>query len=238
MKILPAIDILNGRCVRLTRGDYTKSKTYATDPLEVARLFEEAGLRHLHLVDLDGAREKHVVNHESLKRISEGTNLHIEFGGGIKSDRDLDIAFENGANEVICGSIAAKDPDTFLGWLERYGPEKIILGADAKEGKIAVDGWQNSTDLEVLTYIRDYVSKGIQKVICTDIAKDGMLEGPAYQLYRDLLNQIPELHLIASGGIRSTVEVERLREMGCQGAIIGKAIYEGKVKLNELATLC
>lgn len=238
MRIIPAIDLIDGKCVRLTKGDYAQKKIYNEDPLEVAKGFEGAGIQYLHLVDLDGARAKHIVNWRVLEKIAGKTSLKIDFGGGLKSDEDLRIAFESGASQVTGGSIAAKDEAMFLYWLEQHGPEKIILGADAKAGKIAVSGWEEVTELDVFTFIQAFRQKGIQYVICTDIDKDGMLEGPAMGLYRDILSENEDLKLIASGGVTSLDEIHQLREIGCDGAIIGKAIYEGRISLLDLEKIC
>ncbi len=238
MRIIPAIDIIGGKCVRLTKGDYDTQKVYYPDPLDAARAFEDHGIRYLHLVDLDGARSSHIVNYQVLERISAKTNLQIDFGGGLKSDDDLRIAFESGARQVTGGSIAVKEPSRFLDWLKIYGPERIILGADARDGKIAVSGWQEGSEQELTPFIRSFLQEGVRLVICTDIARDGMLQGPATPLYssliRDLQGENMDLCLIASGGIRSIEDLERLRETGCEGAIIGKAIYEGSIDLMEL----
>lgn len=237
MRIIPAIDIIEGRCVRLTQGDYAKKKIYNEDPLEVAKSFEDAGLKYLHLVDLDGAKAKHVVNYKTLEKIAGKTALQIDFGGGIKSQKDLQIAFECGAHQVTVGSSAVTDKTSFLEWLKRYGSEKIILGADVKEEKISISGWQENTPLEVTQFIKGYQKEGVKNVVCTDIAKDGMLEGPALQLYEKILEKCPDIQLIASGGVSSLNDIEQLRKLNMDGVIIGKAIYEGKIKLRELQFL-
>ncbi len=234
MRIIPAIDIIDGKCVRLSKGDYNTKKIYNEDPLEVAQQFEGAGIQHLHLVDLDGARSKHIVNYKVLERIATKTKLSIDFGGGLKSDEDLRIAFESGAAQITGGSIAVSDPDTFLSWLTAYGPERIILGADAREGKIAVSGWEKESDQELVPFIQDYLEKGIRYVISTDIEKDGMLEGPSTELYAALISELPDIRLIASGGISDFKELPKLAEIGCEGVIIGKAIYENKISLRQL----
>jgi phosphoribosylformimino-5-aminoimidazole carboxamide ribotide isomerase len=232
--IIPAIDILSGKCVRLSQGDYARSTVYNADPVEVALMFEDAGITRLHLVDLDGAREKHIVNYEVLERIALKTKLTIDFGGGLKSGEDLRIAFECGAAMVTGGSIAVREPETFLGWLQHYGPEKILLGADAREGKIAISGWQDTSDTDIIPFITWWVEQGIHTVISTDIARDGMLTGPATDLYREILSHLPGVALIASGGISSMEEIFLLAETGLQGVITGKAIYEGKISLREI----
>lgn len=237
MRIIPAIDIIDGKCVRLTKGDYNTKKIYNEDPLEVAKQFEDSGIEFLHLVDLDGAKSKHIVNCKTLEKIASKTNLKIDFGGGLKSDNDLRIAFASGANQITGGSIAAKDPETFKSWLDTYGNERIILGADCNDRKIATNGWLDSSDKEVLQFISDYQQEGIQQVICTDISKDGMLEGPSLELYKEIINKT-NVNLIASGGVSSIKDLEQLSEIGCEGAIVGKAIYEGNIELNELQKLC
>lgn len=232
--IIPAIDLIDAKCVRLSQGDYNQKTVYNENPLEVAKMFEDAGITRLHLVDLDGAKAQHIVNYKVLESIASKTNLVIDFGGGLKSDDDLRIAFESGAQMVTGGSIAVKDRDTFLNWIETYGAEKIILGADAKDKKIAVSGWQEVSELPILDFIESYTSKGIQKVISTDIARDGMLSGPSIELYREILEQFPKLELIASGGIASMKDIVELDEMGVPGVITGKAIYENKISLKEI----
>ena len=232
--IIPAIDLIDAKCVRLSQGDYNQKTVYNENPLEVAKMFEDAGISRLHLVDLDGAKAKHIVNHKVLETIATKTNLVIDFGGGLKSDEDLRIAFESGAQMVTGGSIAVKDRETFLGWIEKYGAEKIILGADAKDKKIAVSGWQEVSELPILEFIDGYTQKGIQKVISTDIARDGMLSGPSIELYKEILDQFPKLELIASGGIASMKDIIELDEMGVPGVITGKAIYENKISLEEI----
>jgi len=238
MRIIPAIDIIEGKCVRLSKGDYSTSKIYNENPLEVAKEFEAHGIKYLHLVDLDGAKSKHIVNHKVLEQIASKTSLKIDFGGGLKSDKDLKIAFECGAEQVTGGSIAVKDPEVFKTWLGKYGSEKIILGADANNEKVAINGWQEESQEELIPFIQNYISKGVEYVICTDISKDGMLEGPAFDLYKKILEETQEsaksLKLIASGGISNFAELLRLEEIGCEGTIIGKAIYEGRISIKQL----
>jgi phosphoribosylformimino-5-aminoimidazole carboxamide ribotide isomerase len=234
IEIIPAIDLIDGKCVRLSQGDYNQKTVYNENPLEVAKMFEAAGIRRLHLVDLDGAKAKHIVNHKILKEISTKTNLIIDFGGGLKSDEDLEIAFNSGAAMVTGGSIAVKERDTFLKWLEKYGSEKIILGADAKDGNIAVSGWLETTELPVIEFISDYFKKGVLKVISTDISRDGMLSGPAFELYSEIMKTLPKVEIIASGGIASMDDILRLNEMGVPGVITGKAIYENRITLKEI----
>jgi phosphoribosylformimino-5-aminoimidazole carboxamide ribotide isomerase len=236
MRIIPAIDIINGQCVRLTKGDYSTKKVYNENPLEVAKTFEDIGIKHLHVVDLDGAKAHHIINHKILETIATKTRLKVDFGGGLKSDEDLKIAFESGANQITGGSIAVKNPSQFLNWLETYGSDKIILGADCLDQKIAIQGWQEESDKEVLEFIKDYVTKGISYVICTDIAKDGMLQGPSFDLYETILNTVIPVKLIASGGISNFDELPKLADLGCEGVIIGKAIYEGNIALKQLET--
>jgi len=232
--IIPAIDLIDAKCVRLSQGDYSQKTVYNENPLEVAKMFEDAGIRRLHLVDLDGAKAKHIVNHKVLEDIASKTRLVIDFGGGLKSDDDLRIAFECGASMVTGGSIAVKDRNTFLHWIETYGAEKIILGADAKDKMIAVSGWQEVSELSILDFIESYRSKGIQKVISTDIARDGMLTGPSIDLYKEIMDKFPTIELIASGGIATMNDIYELDEMGVPGVITGKAIYEGRIKLEEI----
>ena len=236
IEIIPAIDIIEGKCVRLSQGDYAQKKVYNENPLEVAKEFESAGIRRLHLVDLDGAKAKHIVNYKVLESIATHTDLIIDFGGGLKSDEDLRIAFESGAKMVTGGSIAVKEPDTFLSWLDKFGAERIILGADVKEEKIAVGGWIESTTLDLLPFVKGFVERGIDKVICTDISKDGMLKGPSIDLYKRMLAEIPSLYLIASGGVSSMKDIEELNEANVPAVITGKAIYEGRIKMEEIAS--
>lgn len=233
IELIPAIDIIEGKCVRLTQGDYARKKEYG-DPLEMALLFEDHGIRRLHLVDLDGAREQRVVNYKILEQIASKTSLLIDAGGGLRSDEDLRIVFESGASMITGGSIAVKQRELFLSWLATYGAERIILGADYRAGKVAVSGWNEATALELVDFISDYRSNGIKKVICTDIDKDGMLEGPSLETYRALKALDRELYLIASGGISSMKDIELLEEEGIEGVIFGKAVYEGKITLKTI----
>ncbi|NQU81935.1 MAG: 1-(5-phosphoribosyl)-5-[(5-phosphoribosylamino)methylideneamino]imidazole-4-carboxamide isomerase [Bacteroidetes bacterium] len=234
MKIIPAIDIIGGKCVRLEQGDYSKKKIYSENPLEIAKQFEDNGIRNLHLVDLDGAKSGKIVNWKVLNQIASKTNLKIDFGGGIKSYNDLIIAFENGANQITAGSIAVKDKQQVLSWINKYGNEKIILGADVKSENIAINGWKVNTNLNVFNYISDYHKNGIMNVICTDISKDGMLKGTSVDLYKKILKKIPDIKLIASGGVTNISELDLLIDINVDGVIIGKAIYENKIKLQEL----
>lgn len=237
MRIIPAIDLINGKCVRLTKGDYNTQKIYNENPLEVAKYFEDNGIRYLHLVDLDGAKSNQIINHKVLYEIASKTNLTIDFGGGLKSRKDLEIAFENGARQVTGGSIAAKNPTEFLSWLNEFGNDKIILGADCLNRKIATHGWLETSELDVIDYISNYVSKGISAVICTDIAKDGMLQGTSTELYSAILENT-KVNLIASGGVTTIADLEELKTLGCEGTIVGKALYEGAIKIENLRELC
>ncbi|EJG02379.1 1-(5-phosphoribosyl)-5-[(5-phosphoribosylamino)methylideneamino]imidazole-4-carboxamide isomerase [Flavobacterium sp. F52] len=234
MRIIPAIDIIDGKCVRLSKGDYDTKIIYNENPLEVAKSFEAHGIEYLHLVDLDGAKSSKIVNYKILEQIATQTSLKIDFGGGLKSDDDLRIAFESGANQITGGSIAVKNRTIFEKWISQYGTEKIILGADAKDEKIAVSGWLEESNEDLIPFIQDYQSKGIQYVICTDIAKDGMLQGPSFDLYKKILAEGEGVKLIASGGISTFEELPKLAELGCEGTIIGKAIYEGRITLKQL----
>ncbi|GMN05277.1 1-(5-phosphoribosyl)-5-[(5-phosphoribosylamino) me thylideneamino]imidazole-4-carboxamide isomerase [Croceitalea sp. MTPC5] len=251
MRILPAIDIIEGKCVRLSKGDYGTKKIYNENPLEVAKSFEDHGIEYLHLVDLDGAKSKHIVNYKALEQIASKTNLKIDFGGGLKSDDDLRIAFESGANQITGGSIAVKDRPTFLRWLNVYGADKIVLGADALDEKVAVSGWQEESNEKLIPFVKEYQKIGVKYVICTDISKDGMLQGPSFKLYEKLLKETRihktsitgagvedfeevGINLIASGGISDYDELPKLRQLGCEGVIIGKAIYENKISLKQL----
>ena len=237
MRIIPAIDIIEGKCVRLTKGDYNTKKIYNENPLEVAKKFEDNGIQYLHLVDLDGAKSKHIVNHNILESIATKTNLKVDFGGGLKTDDDLRIAFESGASQVTGGSIAVNKPDVFLKWLKAYGSEKIILGADCKDRKIATNGWLATSKIDVVDFISKFEESYIKYVICTDISKDGMLQGTSNALYKEILRKT-DVKLIASGGVSSVSDLVELKAMGCEGAILGKAIYEGNITFKELQELC
>ncbi len=237
LTIIPAIDLIDGKCVRLSKGDYAQKKVYNENPLEIAQEFEDHGIKRLHLVDLDGAKEKHVVNWKVLDQIAGKTSLEIDFGGGIKSNEDLKIVFENGASMATVGSVAAKDPELFFDWLNQFGPEKLILGADVNDKKIAVAGWLEVTDINLIDFLDDYTKKGVTKVLCTDISKDGMLEGTSLGLYEELMQHYPDMYLIASGGVTQIDELHRLAELNVPAAIIGKAIYEGKITLKDIEKL-
>lgn len=234
MQIIPAIDIIDGKCVRLTQGDFKQAKTYHVDPVEVAKKFEDAGLKRLHLVDLDGARSGKVVNAEVLRKIVAQTKLVVDFGGGIQSDEDIEQVFSSGAYQITGGSIAVKAPDIFERWLKKYGKDRIILGADVKNKTIAISGWQESSELELFEFLKNYIAKGIQYVICTDVSKDGLLKGPAINLYQQIAEAFPDIKLIASGGVSSIYDLEQLKENKIYGVIIGKAIYEKKIHLADL----
>jgi len=242
MRIIPAIDIIEGKCVRLTKGDYNTKKVYSENPVETAKQFEASGIEYLHIVDLDGAKASHIINYRVLEQIASNTNLKIDFGGGLKTNEDLHVAFESGANQITGGSVAVKHPAVFESWIAEYGSDKIILGADCNNENIAFNGWQEESELKVIPFIQDYQSRGIQYVICTDIAKDGMLEGPSFDLYKNILNNCmlvraesrTNIKLIASGGISTFDELPKLAELGCEGVIIGKAIYENRISLKQL----
>ncbi len=235
IEFIPAIDIIDGKCVRLSQGKYDSQKVYNENPVEVAKEFEAYGISRLHVVDLDGAASHHVVNYRVLDRIASQTSLIIDFGGGVKSDEDLVIAFDNGAQMVTLGSIAVKQPELFCQWLEKYGEEKIILGADVKDNKIAISGWKEESTQELMPFLKNYIEKGINKVLCTDISRDGMLEGPSIPLYKDIMAAFPDIHLIASGGVSSIDDILKLHESGIPAVVVGKALYEGKISLRELS---
>ncbi len=237
MRIIPAIDIINGKCVRLSKGDYATEKVYAENPLEMAKSFEDHGIKYLHLVDLDGAKSKHIVNHRVLSEISSKTNLKVDFGGGLKTNEDLEIAFDCGAAQITAGSLAISNPELFMEWLNIYGSDQIILGADCRNRKIATQGWLEESEQEVLEFIQNHQQNGVKYVVCTDIAKDGMLEGPSIDLYQEIIANT-KVNLIASGGVSSMADLAILKEIGCEGAIVGKAIYEHKISLKELSQLC
>ena len=234
IRIIPAIDIIDGKCVRLSKGNFKTKIIYNDNPLDVAKSFEDHGIEYLHLVDLDGAKSSRIINYKVLEEIATKTTLKIDFGGGLKSDEDLKIAFECGANQITGGSIAVKKTNVFLSWIEKFGTDKIILGADVNNEKIAISGWLEESQEDLIPFIQNYKSLGIQYVICTDINKDGMLEGPSFDLYRKIISQTNDLKLIASGGISEFDEIPKLAELGCEGVIIGKAIYEDRISLKQL----
>lgn len=235
IELIPAIDIIDGKCVRLSQGNYSSSKVYNENPIEVAKEFEAHGIHRLHLVDLDGAASHHIVNYRVLDKIAGQTSLSIDFGGGIKSDEDMVIAFENGAQMVTLGSIAVTNPNLFCKWFSQYGSDKIILGADVKDNKIAIHGWKEESPQELIPFLDTYTRQGVDKVLCTDISRDGMLEGPSVSLYKDIMAQYPNLHLIASGGVSCLNDIFELQEAGIPAVVIGKALYEGRISLKELS---
>jgi len=237
IEIIPAIDILDGKCVRLSQGDYDRQKVYNEDPLEVAKQFEDHGLHRLHLIDLDGAKANRVINYQVLERIASRTSLIIDFGGGLKSDYDLQIAFDSGAAMVTGGSIAVNNPETFKQWITKFGGNSIILGADCRDNRVAICGWTENTEEDIFSFIENWRKQGILKVICTDITKDGMLKGTNVELYKKIKEQDEDIHLIASGGISCMEDIDRLEEAGIPGVIIGKAIYEGRIGLKELGKM-
>lgn len=234
IELIPAIDIIDGKCVRLTKGDYNQKTVYNDSPTDVARQFEDMGFKRLHVVDLDGAKSKHIVNDHVLKAITDATNLKVDFGGGLKTDDDLKKAFEAGASMVTIGSIAVTKPELFLSWLEEYGTDKLILGADVRNGKISINGWKEDSAEELLPFLKQYVDHGVKNVLCTEISKDGTLQGPAIELYRQIMDAYPTLHLIASGGVGCTNDIHNLNDSGIPAVIFGKAFYEGKINIEEL----
>lgn len=236
MQLIPAIDIIDGQCVRLTQGDYNQKTTYASDPVAVAQQFEEAGIKRLHLVDLDGAKARRVINIAVLQAIAKATNLHIDFGGGVQSEDDLARVFDAGAQQITAGSIAVRSRETVIRWLERYGAERIILGADVREGQIAIHGWQERSALSLMDFLEDYTALGLRYCICTDVSKDGLLQGASVELYRSIVERFPDLQLIASGGVRHLEDLQTLARLGCHGAIVGKALYEGTLSFNAIQT--
>ena len=234
MNIIPAIDIIDGKCVRLTQGDYSQKKVYDDNPVDVAKRFEDHGFRYLHVVDLDGAKSKHIVNIKVLENITRATGLIVDFGGGVKTAKDIERAYKAGASKITGGSIAVREPELFGEWIIQYGPDKIILGADVKGRHIAVGGWLDTSDQDIISFLKYYTRKGIKFIICTDISRDGVLEGPAIELYKELMSEFPGINLIASGGVGSIEDVEELQKTGVWGVIIGKAIYENRVALHDL----
>ena len=234
IEIIPAIDIIDGKCVRLTQGDYGKQKTYSDNPLEVAKLFEGYGVRRLHVVDLDGAKSSHVVNLRVLEQIASHTDLVIDFGGGIKSENDLTLSFNAGASMLTIGSLAVKSPDLVKGWLKDYGAERFIIGADVKDEKISINGWKEEGEETLYPFLERYTSEGVVNVLCTDISRDGMLQGPSLTLYENILKRFPELHLIASGGVGGVDDIRKLNEMGVPAVVFGKAFYEGLIRIEQL----
>jgi phosphoribosylformimino-5-aminoimidazole carboxamide ribotide isomerase len=234
IELIPAIDIINGQCVRLTKGNYNQKTIYRDSPVEVAKEFEEIGFRRLHMVDLDGAKSKHIVNSQVLRHVTERTHLTVDFGGGIKTDEDIKKAFDSGASMVTVGSIAVTNPELFMGWLEKYGADRMILGADVRDRKISINGWKEDSTEDLLPFLRKYIDAGVKNVLCTDISKDGTLTGPAVNLYQEVMSAYPQLHLIASGGVSNIDDIKALEAAGIPAVVFGKAIYEGKINLNEL----
>lgn len=234
IELIPAIDIIGGQCVRLTKGDYDTKKVYNEDPVCVAKEFEQYGIKRLHVVDLDGARSKHIVNDAVLRRITAETNLVVDFGGGIKTDEDIEKAIDAGASMVTIGSIAVTDPERSFEWLHRYGAERIVLGADVRNGKISINGWKEDSEEDLIPFLKKYLDEGVRNVLCTEISKDGMLQGPAIELYKEVMKAYPTCHLIASGGVSSKQDIEDLEKAGIPAVVFGKAIYEGRIKLSEL----
>ena len=234
IELIPAIDIIDGQCVRLTKGDYNQKKVYNEDPLTVAKDFEKIGFKRLHMVDLDGARSKHIVNDEILRRVTAETSLIVDFGGGIKSEEDIVKAFESGASMITVGSIAVTQPGLFIQWMEKYGPEKMILGADVRNGMISINGWKKDSQISLLPFLKQYVEAGVKNVLCTEISKDGTLQGPAVTLYKEIMSAYPKLHLIASGGVSRKEDIDELESEGIPAVVFGKAIYEGRINLKEL----
>jgi phosphoribosylformimino-5-aminoimidazole carboxamide ribotide isomerase len=234
IELIPAIDIIDGQCVRLTKGDYDQKTVYRDSPAEVAKEFEQIGFKRLHVVDLDGAKSKHIVNDQVLQAITTETNLTVDFRGGIKTDEDIEKAFAAGASMVTVGSIAVTNPELFIGWLEKYGPERMILGADVRHGKISINGWKEDSEEDLLPFLKKYIDAGVRNVLCTEISKDGTLSGPAIDLYQKMMAEYPQLHLIASGGVSSIDDIKALDAAGIPAVVFGKAIYEGRIDLNQL----
>lgn len=234
IRIIPAIDIIDGKCVRLSEGDFDTQKIYYNEPLDVAKMFEDNGVQYLHMVDLDGARQKKIINYKVLERVANRTNLIIDFGGGVQSDEDINVAFESGAQAITAGSIMIKNEEMAFEWLDEFGPEKIILGADVKEGTIAVSGWQEKSELELIPFLRKQIKRGFKSSICTDVSKDGLLKGPAFELYDEIKAAFPDLFLVASGGVCKMNDIERLNEQGIDAVVVGKALYEGRISLKDL----
>ena len=235
IQIIPAIDIIDGKCVRLTQGDYSRKTVYNEDPVEIAKMFENYGIKRLHTVDLDGAKSSHVINYKTIERIATATNLTIDFGGGIKSNSDIEIAFSSGAKLVTIGSIAVKRPELMIEWISNYGCERLILGADVKNGLISINGWKEEGNDELMPFIEKYIEHGINNVLCTDIARDGMLKGPSTDMYKKIMSSFPTLNLIASGGVSSVEDIYELNNAGIPSVVFGKAIYEGRITMNELS---
>ena len=234
IELIPAIDIIQGQCVRLTKGDYNQTKVYSTNPVDVAREFERLGFKRLHVVDLDGAKSRHIVNEEVLRSITTNTNLVVDFGGGIKTQEDIEKAFDAGASMVTVGSIAVTEPELFYEWLGKYGAHRMILGADVRNGKISINGWKEDSEMDLLPFLKGFIDKGVRNVLCTEISKDGTLQGPAIELYKEVMAAYPDLHLIASGGVSSTEDIFELERAGIPAVVFGKAFYEGKIDTGKL----
>lgn len=234
IELIPAIDLINGQCVRLTKGDYAQKKVYNDNPAEVARKFEELGFKRLHVVDLDGAKSKHIINDKVLKDITDSTELKVDFGGGIKTEDDIEKAFAAGASLVTVGSIAVTNPTLFLEWLDKYGADRLVLGADVRNGKISINGWKEDSTQDLLPFLKQYVDKGVKNVLCTEISKDGTLQGPAIELYKKVMAEYPHIHLIASGGVSCNKDIEDLNKAGIPAVVFGKAFYEGKIDISRL----
>ncbi len=234
IELIPAIDIIQGQCVRLTKGDYSQTKVYSTNPVDVAREFERLGFKRLHVVDLDGAKSRHIVNEEVLRSITSNTNLVVDFGGGIKTQEDIEKAFDAGASMVTVGSIAVTEPELFYEWLDKYGAHRMILGADVRNGKISINGWKDDSEMDLLPFLKGFIDKGVRNVLCTEISKDGTLQGPAIELYKEVMAAYPDLHLIASGGVSSTEDIFELERAGIPAVVFGKAFYEGKIDTGKL----
>ena len=234
IELIPAIDIIQGQCVRLTKGDYNQTKVYSTNPVDVAREFERLGFKRLHVVDLDGAKSRHIVNEEVLRSITTNTNLVVDFGGGIKTQEDIEKAFDAGASMVTVGSIAVTEPELFYEWFDKYGAHRMILGADVRNGKISINGWKEDSEMDLLPFLKGFIDKGVRNVLCTEISKDGTLQGPAIELYKEVMAAYPDLHLIASGGVSSTEDIFELERAGIPAVVFGKAFYEGKIDTGKL----
>lgn len=234
IELIPAIDIIQGQCVRLTKGDYSQTKVYSTNPVDVAREFERLGFKRLHVVDLDGAKSRHIVNEEVLRSITTNTNLVVDFGGGIKTQEDIEKAFDAGASMVTVGSIAVTEPELFYEWFDKYGAHRMILGADVRNGKISINGWKEDSEMDLLPFLKGFIDKGVRNVLCTEISKDGTLQGPAIELYKEVMAAYPDLHLIASGGVSSTEDIFELERAGIPAVVFGKAFYEGKIDTGKL----
>ena len=234
IELIPTIDIIDGKCVRLTKGDYNRKTVYNDNPVEVACQFEAMGIKRLHIVDLDGAKSKHIVNAKVLRRITDATHLKVDFGGGIKTNDNIQMAFDCGASMVTIGSVAVTNSDLFMKWQQEYGPERLILGADVRNGMISINGWKEDSSIDLLSFLKQYIERGVRNVLCTEIAKDGTLQGPATELYKDIMSAYPHLHLIASGGVSNNADIKDLEDNGIPAVVFGKAFYEGKIDIKKL----